>query len=303
MLAVPRAPRYVGVARRMRLSFDRASSALRGAVANCGGINLRPSRFAGRLAEEAPTEDGLLGVLHSLILPNGVRKTTSRGRNASLIESLAGDGRLGAPRRRRVLEIGASAGLDALATVPVLERFGGVDRYVLGDVCPHVLYDRTRGLIFDEDGALLQVRIPGGFVSMHFAYNYAFQRWTELPAHVPPLLLRAADLRLDRARVERIPLVHPDIRLEETSLFELKRLDVFDRELGRALASATFDLVICMHLLVPRYFDVATIDRGVANLRSLLAPGGHLLVGANEAYRVVGEDGSCSSGDASNPRR
>jgi chemotaxis methyl-accepting protein methylase len=48
-----------------------------------------------------------------------------------------------------------------------------------------------------------------------------------------------------------------------------------------------FDLVICMHLLVSRYFAQEQIERGIANLAASLAVGGSVVVGATEAFRVI----------------
>jgi hypothetical protein len=124
---------------------------------------------------------------------------------------------------------------------------------------------------------------------MYFAYNYPFQRWTNLPKRIRPWLLRRRHRIDPAARMTPIPLVHPDLRLGSGETpFRSRRLSVFD-PIGE-----TYDLVICMHLLVARYFDEKTIEAGVGNLSAALAPGGTLVVGATERFEVIQreEDGS-----------
>ncbi len=51
-------------------------------AANCGGLNLRGRRFAGHL-RDAVDERRHVEIMHSLILPNGVRKTTNHAQPRS----------------------------------------------------------------------------------------------------------------------------------------------------------------------------------------------------------------------------
>jgi hypothetical protein len=253
-----------------------------GAFGNCGGTNWRRTRFAAHLLQSDLTSDAYSAIYHSLIFPNGVRKTTAPGRNIQVMERLLESGRLVGSSRIRVLEVGASAGLDALATWRLLRERCTVERYDLGDLYTEVHYDERRGLIFDQDGQLLQVDLGSRFVAIHFAYNYGFQRITNLPKRLHPWLLQRR-LRYDPdARSKVIPLVHPELRVGSAdSPFRSVRMDVF-KPIGE-----TYDLVICMHLLVERYFDRPTIERGIENLSAALSPGGTLVVGAKERFDVV----------------
>jgi hypothetical protein len=252
------------------------------ALSNCGGTNRSTSRFAGRLLDEDLTERQLGAICHSLIFGNGVRKTTELGRCASLVASELERGSLRTKREMSVLDIGASAGLDALVTRELLASRCAIKEYVLGDLHTHVLLDQERGLVFDEDHRLLQVRRRFSFVATNFSYNYRFQRLTNLPKRVRPWLL-ARSHRFDASRpVVRVPLVDRRVSGDD---FRLRRMDVF------APIEAKFDLIICMHLLVPRYFGPRAIEDGIANLSRALDVGGTLLVGAADRYRVVQRTG------------
>lgn len=262
-----------------------------GAFANCGGTNLRTERFAGNLARGPVDDETFLGILHSLIFPNGVRKTTQLARNLSIVERLIASPAFPAHRPLAVLDVGAAAGLDALTTRARLLEHASVGRYVLGDLHTHLLYDERRGLVFDEDHTLLQVRRPGHFVALNFHYNYAFQRYLTAPKQVRPWLLRNRYRFDPHAEVTRIPLVHRDVVVDGPDApFALRRMNVFEPIPGSAGTSTTpgeFDLVFCLHLLVPRYFSPETIARGERNLRHALADGGLLVVGALEDFRVI----------------
>jgi hypothetical protein len=148
----------------------------------------------------------------------------------------------------------------------------------------HLLYDRARGLVFDEDGKLLQVDGDTDFVSINFSYAYPFQRWATLPKKVRPFLLeRKRGNAFDRAEpLQRIAIAHPALHIDEPgSPFTVRRMDVFEPVEGR------FDLIICLHLLVPQYFPRQTITRGVENLAAALEIGGTLVTGSREYPRVI----------------
>lgn len=252
------------------------------ALSNCGGVNWASGRFAGNLAEKAISEDEFTAICHALIFPNGVRKTTTRGRNTALLRGLVDAGALEIPAGARVLDIGASGGLDALATVDLLSQYGEVARYVLGDLYTCVLYDRERGLVFDEDHNLLQVRQGSSFVSINFSYNFGFQRLTNLPKRLRPWVLRRQHAYQAGPNIVRLPLAHRELAIDSAdSPFELRRMNVFEP------ISDLFDLVICMHLLVPRYFTPQQIEAGTRNLSAALRVGGSLVVGATEDFRLI----------------
>jgi len=227
-------------------------------------------------------EEQYLRILHALIMPSGIRKTTAPGRNASVIAGLLDRGLLRLAPKVAVLDIGASTGVDAHATDALLRQRAAVECYVLGDLHTHILYDRKRGLVFDQDGRLVQVRRRWSFVATHFAYNYAFQRLTHLPKRIRPWILERRQRYVPSAELVSVPLVHPSIDLRSAdSPFRLERMDVF-RPLGRR-----FGLIICMHLLVARYFSPEQRARGIDNLQQHLEVGGSLIVGSIESYQLI----------------
>src|SRR5262245_43543967 len=93
---------------------------LRALLANCGGRNLRGARFAGNLHGKAVDDARFLAICHSLILANGVRKTTSPNRNAATLARLIDNGKVTLGKDIDVLDAGASVGLDAGATHALL---------------------------------------------------------------------------------------------------------------------------------------------------------------------------------------
>lgn len=257
---------------------------VKGAIASCGGYDPRGHRFAGHLARPDLSEADFLGICDALILPNGTRKTTGPARNGALVKQLLDRKLLVHDAHVRVLDVGASAGLDALTTLELLGRVCTVDEYVLGDLHTAVLYDRARGLVFDEDGNLLQIRRGRGYVAMHFSYAFEFQKITHAPKKVRPWILRKTTAKklVPPPDAERLAIVHPALHLGAPgSPFRVKRMDVF------APVGERFDLVICLHLLVSRYFSPATIRAGEENLAAALNVGGTLLVGSREDFRLV----------------
>lgn len=244
--------------------------------ANCGGTNLRSDRFAGTLLKDNLSEELFAGIMHSLIFPGGVRKTTAYGRNVGILEYLLAEGQIEFPKHSlSVLDMGASGGLDAISTYQFLSRKTKVEHYTLGDLYTHVSYDPKRGLIFDQDGNLIQIKRRFGFVSTNFECNTYVRKLLSWPKRLRPWLLERRYRRFsDSTDLIEIPLVHPD------SKFSMKRMDVFEP------IQESFDFVICMHLLIERYFLKSKIEDGIKNLQAILNPGGYLLVGASDDYRL-----------------
>lgn len=254
---------------------------LRHLMNNCGGVNLRGSRYAGILGRGPVSDEQFLAVCHSLIFPNGTRKTTASSRNSATLEQLVTAGKLPLGKDLEVLDVGASIGLDASSTLSLLQSRSTVRSYTLGDRYPSVLYDRRRDLVFDEDHRLLQVNGRFGFTSIHFSYDFPSQTVINLPKRVRPWLIAKRIQFEDHADVVRIPLIHPSVKLDGDSPFRLRRIDVFEP------IAETYDLIICMHLLVSRYFSPERIAHGEANLLRSLRVGGALVVGAAEEGKVI----------------
>jgi len=254
---------------------------IKNALSNCGGVNRRPERFAGRLLDQDLDDEQYVAILHSLIFPGGIRKTTNRARNLEILREAANRNLLPRKSRLRVLDVGAGAGLDAMSTFAFLRQYYEVEKYALGDLFTAVLYDEGRGLVFDEDGNLLQVLCGRKFVSIHFSYNYGFQRVTNLFKRIHAKRLSKRYL-FDPLTVVRIPLVHRELDVTSSaSPFRLERMSAFE------LLKEKFDLIICMHLLVRRYFSEDRIAVANENLSQGLNAGGTLISGTADTVTIV----------------
>jgi hypothetical protein len=256
-------------------------SSLKAALSNNGGFNSRRARFAGLLADR-PTAPERIAILHSLIFPNGVRKTTAPGRNSERINRIARTYLTGR-KELKVIDVGSSSGLDASETVRRLSSTYRVTRYVLADLYPGVHYDPQSGVVYDEDGHPLQLSLgPFGFFSFHFSHNFAWQVPLSLAERIVAESLKS--LVPEPGATKELLLADPSLMDAAGSLlppFELIRFNVFKSKLD-----SEFDLVVCLHLLVERYFGERTIDRGIGNLKELVAPGGLLVAGDLEGPRV-----------------
>ena len=254
-------------------------------MSNNGGWNHRRSRFAGNIPSAVSAEERL-AVLHSLIFPNGVRKTTDQSRNTPILRSLLA-GRLRALQEVSVIDVGCSSGADALGTVEMIREQTHVARYVLADLHTSIIVDSSRKRVYSEDGDLLQIGLgPAGFFCTNFSYNFDWQRPFALPERALAKFLTTAHQR-QRADGEIVSLADPRLLHlgHLRSPFEQLRFDVFNSEID-----STFDVVVCLHLLVARYFSEKQIQSGIQNLKRLVRPGGLLVCGDKETPLFLQKD-------------
>lgn len=241
---------------------------VKAALSNSGGFNWKSERFAGEIAR--PDVDRV-AILHSLILSNGVRKTTNYHRNSSVVQRVIAS----MPHSNlRVLDVGSSSGADALDTLNSLGP--RCTEYVLADLFSQIFVDPSGRLIFDEDMKLIQARLPKGFISFHYSYAFKWQRYLHLLSEM--MLRQIATLVPTPRDLSPVSLLEP--ALLDDSRVRSERFDVFKSFVGE------FDLVICLHLLVPRYFTTTQIEAGIANLKHSLAEGGLLVVGDAENPQI-----------------
>jgi len=256
------------------LSFMRRAKSI---LTNCGGRNARTNRYAGRLVASLPDEE-FVAICHCLIFENGTRKTTERCRNLGILQDKL-NGRLNESKSRlSVLDAGASIGLDSLATIDWLQSRHSLQSYVLGDLYTHILIDENGGFVFDQDGGLLQVKGRSFFTAMNFSFQYGFQKYINLWNFVrTSRLKRTLAGRSAPDSSVLVPLIHPSLKAAPFSgVVSSQRVDVFGKISGQ------YDLIVCMNLLVRRYFDTNEIAKGISNLADALAPGGVLVAGAND---------------------
>jgi SAM-dependent methyltransferase len=237
-------------------------------------------------------------IADAIVLPNGVRKTTYGGRQASLLREVLSDPECALPDRPlRVLDLPASTGAASLASHALLASTHAMDAYVLGDLAFHLLLDRTHDCVYDPHGTLLQVR-DGARVRNVFLPHAAGAEYSWLTRLVlAPLAAQGRRLAArhpapDGATLEAIPLLHPDVAEGvRNGRFAVLVANVF------APIAGQFDLIVCCNLLQQNYFDLPTIARGVDNLGRALAPDGLLIVGSPDAPLDGGHRGYRRMGD------
>ncbi len=248
---------------------------------NCGGRNRETSLFAANLLKPDLSESMYQRIASALIFSNGVRKSTHTGRNAPILQALFERKEIGFPGIIRVLDIGASLGTDAISNLEVISRYVGVESYTMSDLYTNLLYDPDRKIIFDQDGNLLQVLGRRHFTSLNFEYKYRIEHLYHLfnRLYTARLKKRYQEVKPETGRIIHIPLVYPS--LLSNPRFRTARMDVF-QPIGER-----YDLIICMNLLQTRYFSHIMIEAGIKNLKNALFPGGFLLTGVTDQYRLI----------------
>lgn len=222
--------------------------------ANCGGENRNKNLFAGNLLIEKLYDRDCEKIANALIFRNQTRKTTHAGRNVPILKEVIANKSISFSKPISVLDIGSSFGLDSLSNYEVLRNKYEIDSYVLGDLYTEILYDQKRGLIFDQDGNLLQVLRKKGFVSINFEFKYPYQKFSNFHKFYLPKKLKEQYV-FNKNTVISIKLIHPKLRSKKlASIFTLKRVDIFSD------IKEKYDLILCFHLLTERYFTKEQIN-------------------------------------------
>ena len=226
-------------------------------------------------------------VVDSLVMKNGVKKTTYSMRQLGILAALVEEERFSCHKEPvTVLDIPSSTGIASLDFYDLLVKFYKVRAYVLGDLYFTVLYDRERECIFDEEGNLLQVKLRNGFFSLYRPHSLGdrYNIWAGcllIPLGVASSYLRRKYPYRPENDYQAIALLHPDVekRLGDGSL-SVRRMDVFK------VIEDKFDIIISFNLLQRNYFPVERIQRGIENLKNALNEDGLLIMGNTESYSV-----------------
>ena len=260
-----------------------------------------PDRFAGALPEllEAYTKSGdererlsrrFDGIMDSLVMPNGVAKTTYSKRQEEVLEQILDHDacRLGNPIR--VLDVPSSAGTASLSMYAMLLRRYQIASYVLGDLYLEVLYDPQRQCVFDDQGRLLQTRFDAHFFSIYRAHVSGNQHtWLTRILLAPHEFLawylkRQYPFRESESNV-RIRLIHPQVQvLAHEGVMSIERINVFEEIRGK------FDMILSFNLLQRNYFPPERLASGIQNLARALDDNGLLVMGDTNsfiAYRKI----------------
>lgn len=242
---------------------------------------------------------------HSIELRNGTRKTTRHRRlddlNA-LVQEL-----LPPQRPLEIMDVAVSSGVSTAEWLVSLER-AGIDCHMLaGDaVVDAFLISLGRGLraLADKTGHLMQLDIAG------VAVRLPPPRRRDRIRYMPFILLMKAATRLfgaqARARsqqggppLRRLGATCHALTLMSPSLRRLPQLRaVEDDILVNTSYTQQFHVLRAANILNRAYFDVATLESMLRNLRGRLLPGGMLIVcrtneaGVNNAtVFTLGDDG------------
>lgn len=246
---------------------------------HCGGYHRDEQLFAAHLLDPDLPSDFYSRIASHLIFPNGVRKSTYAGRNAPLLEALFNKEGYQPKGPLKILDIGASFGMDSMSNLSAISRYCEVESYTLADLYTEVLYNPEAGIIFDQDGIPVQVRRSKGFVNLWFEFKYPVERFYHILNQYQTRRVRHQykNTKPDPSEIISIPLFHPEVLINR--IFRTKRLDVFTP------VPETYDLVICLNLLQTRYFDAEKIALGIQNLKKCLNPGGVLVAGVTDAVK------------------
>lgn len=246
---------------------------------HCGGYHRDERLFAASLLNTDLPTDFYSRIASHLIFPNGVRKSTYTGRNAPLLEALFTKEGYQPNGPLKILDIGASFGMDSMSNLNAISRYCEVESYTLADLYTEVLYDPEAGIIFDHNGIPVQVRRSKGFVNLWFEFKYPVEKFYHILNQYKTrrIIHQFKHKKPDPARVIPIPLFHPEVL--KNSIFRTKQLDVFSP------VPETYDLVICLNLLQTRYFDAEKVALGIQNLKNCLNTGGVLVTGVTDAVK------------------
>jgi hypothetical protein len=225
-------------------------------------------------------------IMDSLVMPNGVNKTTRPMRYHSILGKILADERCRLQKSAiTVFDVPSSSGVAALDIFAMLSQYYTIHAYVLGDLCFQAYYDTDRECIFDEDFNLLQVRLKKRFFSIHRGHRLGdvyspLSRAMLFPLDVVAWYLKKKYVYSTKSHTVPLFLIHPDVhaRLSKGD-FSLRKIDVF-KDIGEH-----YDLILSFNLLQRSYFTQEQIARGVQNLTEALNEKGFL---------IMGNDGFCS---------
>lgn len=230
--------------------------------------------FAGQQRLDSEREDLFF---HSIRLRNGTYKSTAHHRLDDLNEFVM---KL-LPRERplEIMDVAVSSGVSTAEWLLALESAGIECHMLAGDavVDARLVCLGTLRALADKTGHLLQLDAGGRAIRLPPPRRRDRLRYAPLIA-----LLRAATRLFDlRSQVtqHRFGATCRPVTLMSPSLTRLPRIRTVEDDILHDTGYAQrFHVLRAANILNLAYFDVATLTRMLANLRSRLLPGGLLIV-------------------------
>ncbi|GEM_PF-2937334 len=226
-------------------------------------------------------------VIDSLIMKNGVGKTTySMRQNSILSRVLSEKGCRIEKDEIIVLDVPSSIGTASLVIYEMLSKYYAISSYVLGDLYFNIYYDNARECIYDEEGNLLQVKLRKQFFSIYRPHTsgdvYNLGAYCLLlPLNLMSWYLKRKYIWADCNSYNPIVLVHPEVEEKlRDGVFSIRKIDVFKN------IEEKFDVIISFNLLQKNYFPKRLIQMGIENLKNALNEDGLLIMGNTESFSV-----------------
>ena len=228
-------------------------------------------------------------IFDSVILPNGVRKTTSPGRQLNTLKHfLSRTERPADGANLRVLDLPCSNGVGSIDSHNLLRSHYGISAYVLADLCLELKCDRKRNAAYTAEGELLQVQGLKYFFSVYRAHTSGATHTLLSDVLLWPIAVRGRWLKRKYAvsrpeALETIRLLHPETeRCVAQGMFTVQNADVFSLPWRQE-----FDLVLSFNLLQRNYFPALKVAEGLQNLCRAMKEGGYLVTGNTESFGVM----------------
>jgi len=222
--------------------------------------------FSGRaqLEDELAFWDGIR-------LPNGIWRSTTRGRFDDLNARIVAAWRQSGFTPRRMLDVAASSGITSLEWLQAMEAAGFAPQMTATDIALDALLVQYlpfyRALVLDTP-----LREP----LQHDLFGLPVFPFAELSGTLP---LRLSAMALHRAVRARSPISVKPVKL--VSPEAARRIDFIEDDLFDAASKprlGTFDVVRAANILNREYFPETKLAGALTNIRSLLNGEGSCLI-------------------------
>jgi hypothetical protein len=226
---------------------------------------------------------------HSIRLRNGTHKSTAHRRLDDLNTFLMG--LLPPQRPLDIMDVAVSSGVSTAEWVLALERAGFECRMLAGDAVVNACLVSIGSLraLADKTGHLLQLDVGGRAIRMPPPRRRDRIRYAPLIA-----LMKAATRLFDLRSRPGSPTQYRfgascrPLTLMSPSVSRLPQVRTVEDDilLDTGGYARRFHVLRAANILNLAYFDVATLERMLANLRARLLPGGLLIVCRTDAAGV-----------------